>query len=101
MVLQEFESRLNDALTELEKSISRHHTLWRQDQQNLRQQLDLSQQREAKLREQNALLVNQLNNLDSSPERNPLLHKIKILHSHLDALAKDAAAFRRSLPGRE
>ncbi|HEY0208793.1 hypothetical protein [Acerihabitans sp.] len=99
MLLQEFETRLNDALTELEQSFGRHHKLWQLDHQTLQQQLDLSLRREAKLREQNALLVSQLNNLDSSPDRNPLIHKIKILSSHIDALARDAAAFRQSLPG--
>ncbi|NDL63587.1 hypothetical protein [Acerihabitans arboris] len=99
MLLQEFETRLNDALTELEQSFSRHHKLWQQDHQTLQQQLDSSLRREAKLREQNALLVSQLNNLDSSPDRNPLIHKIKILSSHIDALARDASAFRQSLPG--
>jgi len=43
-------------------------------------------------------LVSQLNNLDSSPERNPLIHKMKILNSHIEALARDATAFRQSLP---
>ncbi len=96
MLWQEFESRINIALTELEQSFARHQRQWQLDQQALQQQLDLSLIREAKLREQNALLVSQLNNLDSSPDRNPLIHKIKILSAHIDALAKDAAAFHQS-----
>ncbi|MEA9390399.1 hypothetical protein SJI19_07560 [Acerihabitans sp. TG2] len=98
MLLQEFETRINDALTALEQSVGRYHQLWQQDQQTLQQQLDLSLRREEKLRQQNALLVSQLNNMDSSPDRNPLIHKMKILNSHIDALAQDATAFRQSLP---
>jgi hypothetical protein len=98
MLLQEFETRINDALTELEQSFGRHHQLWQQDHQMLQQQLALSLGREEKLRQQNALLVSQLNNLDSSPDRNPLIHKMKILSSHIEALAQDATAFRQSLP---
>ncbi|WP_213990834.1 hypothetical protein [Sodalis sp. dw_96] len=96
MLLQEFEARMNIALTELEQSFARHQQQWRLDHEALQQQLDLSMRREAKLREQNALLVSQLNNLDSSPDRNPLIHKIKILSAHIDALARDAAAFHQS-----
>ncbi|QWA11853.1 hypothetical protein GTU79_03375 [Sodalis ligni] len=96
MLLQEFEVRINNALTELEQSFARHQRQWQLDREALQQQLDLSMRREAKLREQNALLISQLNNLDTSPDRNPLIHKIKILSAHIDALAKDAAAFRQS-----
>jgi len=96
MLLQELETRINSALTELEQSFARHQRQWQLDHEALQQQLDLSIRREAKLREQNALLVSQLNNLDSSPDRNPLIHKIKILSAHIDALAKDAAAFHKS-----
>lgn len=96
MLLQELETRVNNALTELEQSFARHQRQWQLDHQALEQQLELSLKREAKLREQNALLISQLNNLDSASDRNPLIGKIKILRAHIDALAKDAAAFHQS-----
>jgi hypothetical protein len=83
-------------LTELEQSFARRQRQWQLDSQALQQQLDLSLRREAKLREQNALLINQLNNLDSSPDRNPVMHKINVIRAHIDALVKEAAAFNRS-----
>ncbi|TCV98815.1 MbeD/MobD family mobilization/exclusion protein [Biostraticola tofi] len=96
MLLQELESRLDHAFTELEQSFVQHHRYSQESYQALQRQLELSLQREAKLRENNAYLVSQLNNLDSSPDRNPLLHKIKIIRSYVDQLARDAAAFNQS-----
>lgn len=96
MLPQEFESRLNDAMAELENSFMQRHRQWQLDHHALRQQLEQALLREAKLREHNALLLHKLNNLDSSPDRNPLLHKINIIRSHIDALANEAAAFHQS-----
>lgn len=96
MLLQELETRLDAAFSLLENSVIQHQQVWRQDFQSLQRQLEQCQAREAQLREHNAILVGKLNSLDTSPDRNPLLHNIKIISSHIDALAKDAAAFRQS-----
>ncbi len=96
MLLEEWETQINDALSDLEQSFARRQRQWQLDSQALQQQLDLSLRREAKLREQNALLINQLNNLDSSPDRNPVMHKINVIRAHVDALVKEAAAFNQS-----
>lgn len=96
MLLEEWETQINDALSDLEQSFARRQRQWQLDSQALQQQLDLSLRREAKLREQNALLINQLNNLDSSPDRNPVMHKINVIRAHVDALVKEATAFNQS-----
>ncbi|RLR18133.1 hypothetical protein D8L93_03640 [Sodalis-like symbiont of Bactericera trigonica] len=87
---------LDAAFSLLENSVLQRQQVWRQEYQSLQHQLEQCQAREARLREHNAVLVGKLNSLDSSPDRNQLLHKIKIISSHIDALAKDAAAFRQS-----
>ncbi|TKI06949.1 hypothetical protein [Martelella alba] len=96
MLLQEMETRIDNALTELEQSFARHQRQWQLEHQALEQQLQQSLQREATLREQNALLVRKLNNLDGSSDQNPLINRMKILRAHVDALVKDAAAFHQS-----
>ena len=96
MLLQELETRLDAAFSLLENSVIQRQHVWRQEYQSLKHQLEQCLAREARLREYNAMLVGKLNSLDSSPDRNPLLHKIKIISAHIDALAKEAAAFRQS-----
>ena len=71
---------------------------WHQDRQTWQQQLAQAQQREAELCAQIEKLVIQLNSMDASPERNPLVQRIKMIGAYIDALAKDASAFSRSLP---
>ncbi|MGL9769764.1 MAG: hypothetical protein ACR5K4_03855 [Sodalis sp. (in: enterobacteria)] len=96
MLLQEVETRLDAAFSVLENSVLQHQQIWRQEYQLLRHQLEQCQAREVRLQEYNAILVGKLNNLNSLPDHNQLLYKIKIISSHIDALAKDAAAFRQS-----
>ncbi|MFC3394318.1 MbeD/MobD family mobilization/exclusion protein [Brenneria rubrifaciens] len=98
MWIEELETRLEDALQTLEQSVQQQQYQWRHDCQELQQQLLLAKQREAQLSSQVEQLLAQLNAIDSSPERNPLLQKVKMIGAHLDALARDAEAFNRSLP---
>ncbi|KAA9002821.1 hypothetical protein FJU30_02600 [Affinibrenneria salicis] len=98
MRLEELETRLNGALLDLERTLQQQQQTWRQDYQALQQQLAQSQQREHELSARINQLVNQLNMVDASPERNPLMQKIKVINAYVDALAKDASAFARSLP---
>ncbi|QTF10064.1 hypothetical protein HC231_20665 [Brenneria izadpanahii] len=98
MLIEELETRLDGAFQELERTIQQQQQIWQRDYQHLQQQLSQAKQREAQLGEQIKQLVAQLNAMDSSPERNPLLHKVKIISAHIDALAKDASEFLRSLP---
>ncbi|MFT8212067.1 MAG: hypothetical protein ACMZI0_18565 [Symbiopectobacterium sp.] len=85
MWVDEWEPALESALTDLERCVRL-------------QQLTQSQQREAELCAQIERLVIQLNSMDASPERNPLVQRIKMIGAYIDALAKDASAFSRSLP---
>ncbi|MFE8147608.1 hypothetical protein RBA69_10345 [Brenneria goodwinii] len=98
MWIEELETRLDEAFQDLERSIQQQQQIWLRDYQHLQQQLVQAKQRDAQLCEQIKQLVDRLNAMDSSPERNPLLHKVKIISAHLDALAKDASDFLRSLP---
>ncbi|ATA25423.1 hypothetical protein BIY26_05710 [Brenneria goodwinii] len=98
MWIEELETRLDEAFQDLERSIQQQQQIWQRDYQHLQQQLVQAKQRDAQLCEQIKQLVDRLNAMDSSPERNPLLHKVKIISAHLDALAKDASDFLRSLP---
>ncbi|PWC17868.1 hypothetical protein [Brenneria corticis] len=98
MWVEELQTRLDGAFQELEQSVRQQQQIWRRDYQQLEQQLAQSRQREAQLGEQIEQLVAKLNAMDSSPARNPLLQKVKVISAHIDALAKDAADFVRSLP---
>ncbi|RLM20561.1 hypothetical protein BIY29_14945 [Brenneria alni] len=98
MWVEELETRLNGAFQELERSVQQQQQIWRRDYQQLQQQLAQARQHEAQLCEQIEQLVTQLNAMDSSPARNPLLQKVKVISAHIDALAKDASNFVRSLP---
>ncbi|MEH2920531.1 hypothetical protein ACFFL1_06960 [Samsonia erythrinae] len=98
MRIEELEYRLDSALQALEQSVQRQQQTWRQEHQQLRQQLHQAQERDAYLCSQIEQLSARLNAMDSSPDRNPLMQKMKVIHAHLDALAQDASAFRRSLP---
>ncbi|MCG8708755.1 hypothetical protein JHU04_001978 [Brenneria sp. 4F2] len=98
MWIEELETRLDGAFGELERSVQQQQQTWLRDYQRLQQQLAQAKQRETQLGDQIKQLVAQLNAMDSSPERNPLLHKVKIISGHIDALAKDASEFLRSLP---
>ncbi|WP_409160336.1 MbeD/MobD family mobilization/exclusion protein [Pectobacterium sp. B2J-2] len=97
MRLEELEYRLDSALRALEQSVQRQQQTWRQEYQSLQQQLVQAKERDAYLCSQIERLSAQLNAVDSSPERNPLIQKMKAIHAHLDALAQEASAFRRSL----
>ncbi|ACS87141.1 MULTISPECIES: MbeD/MobD family mobilization/exclusion protein [Musicola] len=98
MCIEEWETRLENALLSLEESVRRQQQNWRQDYQRLHLQLAQAQQREADLCARINELVTRVNLMDDSPERNPLLQKVNLIRAHLDALAKEAAAFKRSLP---
>ncbi|AJC65106.1 MULTISPECIES: MbeD/MobD family mobilization/exclusion protein [Dickeya] len=98
MCIEELESRLESALQALEASVSRQQQIWQRDYQQLHVQLIQARQREADLCARINELVTRVNMMDQSPERNPLLQKINLIRSHLDALANEAAAFYRSLP---
>ncbi|MGL9735566.1 MAG: hypothetical protein ACR5LF_07655 [Symbiopectobacterium sp.] len=98
MWVDEWESVLESALTDLERCVRLQQQGWRQDRENWQQQLTQAQQREAELCAQIEKLVIQLNSMDESPERNPLVQRIKMIGAYIDALAKDASAFSRSLP---
>lgn len=98
MWVDEWETALESALTDLERSVGRQQQLWQRDRLALQQQLEQFQQREAELCSQIERLVIQLNSMDASPERNPLVQRIKMIGAYIDALAKDASAFTRSLP---
>ncbi|MCV9878793.1 hypothetical protein [Brenneria izbisi] len=98
MWIEELETRLEEALQALERSVQQQQSRWRDDCQQWQQQLLLAEQREAQLASQIEQLLARMNAMDNSPERNPLLQKVKIISAHLDALAKDASAFTRSLP---
>ncbi|KGA42630.1 hypothetical protein [Pectobacterium odoriferum] len=97
MRVEELEYRLDSALRALEQSVQRQQQTWRQEHQSLQQQLLQVKERDAYLCAQIERLSAQLSVMDSSPERNPLIQKMKIIHAHLDGLAQDASAFRRSL----
>lgn len=98
MWVDEWETALESALMDLERSVGLQQQQWLQDRQRWQQQLAHSQQREAELCAQIERLVLQLNSMDASPERNPLVQRIKMIGAFIDALAKDASAFSRSLP---
>ncbi|ATY89478.1 hypothetical protein WCU81_08845 [Pectobacterium atrosepticum] len=98
MRVEELEYRLDSALQALEQSVQRQQQTWRQEHQSLQQQLLQAQERDACLCTQIERLSAQLSSMGSSPERNPLIQKMKVIHAHLDALVQDATAFRRSLP---
>ncbi|KFX20259.1 hypothetical protein N6P31_14400 [Pectobacterium betavasculorum] len=98
MRVEELEYRLDSALQALEQSVQRQQQTWRQEHQSLQQQLLQAQERDAYLCTQIERLSAKLSSMDNSPERNPLIQKMKVIHAHLDALAQDATAFRRSLP---
>lgn len=98
MWVDEWEPALESALTDLERSVRLQQQSWHQDRQTWQQQLAQAQQREAELCAQIERLVIQLNSMDASPERNPLVQRIKMIGAYIDALAKDASAFSRSLP---
>ncbi|MFJ5447971.1 hypothetical protein [Pectobacterium carotovorum] len=97
MRVEELEYRLDSALQALEQSVQRQQQMWRQEHQSLQQQLLQVKERDAYLCAKIERLSAQLSAMDSSPERNPLIQKMKIIHAHLDGLAQDASAFRRSL----
>ncbi|MBA0168254.1 MULTISPECIES: hypothetical protein [Pectobacterium] len=97
MRVEELEYRLDSALRALEQSVQRQQQTWRQQHHSLQQQLLQAKERDAYLCTQIERLSAQLNAMDSSPDRNPLLQKMKVIHAHLDALAQEASAFRRSL----
>lgn len=97
MRVEEVEYRLDSALRALEQSVQRQQQMWRQEHQSLQQQLLQAKARDVYLCAQIERLSAQLSAMDSSPERNPLIQKMKIIHAHLDGLAQDASAFRRSL----
>lgn len=96
MLVQELESRLNSGLQDLENSFQQQYHIWQQEFQELQQLLEQAQLREAQLRKQNARLINELNTKDAVPDSDPLLQKVKLLAAHINALAEEAAAFRRS-----
>nr|WP_113869691.1 hypothetical protein [Brenneria salicis]NMN92842.1 hypothetical protein [Brenneria salicis ATCC 15712 = DSM 30166]RBP57265.1 hypothetical protein DES54_1728 [Brenneria salicis ATCC 15712 = DSM 30166]RLM28427.1 hypothetical protein BHG07_17300 [Brenneria salicis ATCC 15712 = DSM 30166] len=98
MWIEELETRLEEALQALERSVQQQQSRWRDDCHQWQQQLLLAKQREAQLASQIEQLLARMNAMDNSPERNPLLQKVKIISAHLDALAKEASAFTRSLP---
>lgn len=98
MWIEELETRLEEALQALERSVQQQQSRWRDDCQQWQQQLLVAKQREAQLASQIEQLLARINAMDNSPERNPLLQKVKIISAHLDALAKEASAFTRSLP---
>lgn len=97
MRVEELEYRLDSALRALEQSVQRQQQTWRQEHQSLQQQLLQAKERDAYLCTQIERLSAQLSAMDRSPDRNPLIQKMKVIHSHLDALAQEASAFRRSL----
>ncbi|MGX8939693.1 hypothetical protein ACWWJF_02305 [Symbiopectobacterium sp. Eva_TO] len=98
MWVDEWEPALESTLTDLERCVRLQQQGWRQDRESWQQQLTQAQQREAELCAQIEKLVIQLNSMDASPERNPLVQRIKMIGAYIDALAKDASAFSRSLP---
>ncbi|GKW25402.1 hypothetical protein R0L47_22015 [Pectobacterium polonicum] len=97
MRVEELEYRLDSALRALEQSVQRQQQTWRQEHHSLHQQLLQARERDAYLCTQIERLSAQLSAMDSSPERNPLIQKMKVIHAHLDVLAQEATAFRRSL----
>ncbi|KHN50362.1 MbeD/MobD family mobilization/exclusion protein [Pectobacterium fontis] len=97
MRVEELEYRLDSALRALEQSVQRQQQTWRQEHQSLQQQLLQAKERDAYLCTQIERLSAQLNSMDSSPERNPLIQKMKMIYAQLDVLAQDATVFRRSL----
>ncbi|MCI4187608.1 hypothetical protein MRO89_16840 [Dickeya dianthicola] len=98
MCIEELEARLDSALQALEVSVGRQQQIWQRDYQHFHLQLAQARQREADLCARINELVTRVNMMDESPERNPLLQKINLIRAHLDALAKEATAFYRSLP---
>ncbi|MFP1805616.1 hypothetical protein ACLEED_07510 [Lonsdalea quercina] len=97
MCIDEWEARLDSALQALESSVQQQQQHWREHVQQLNAQLTLAQEQEAELREQIETLVARMNSVSTSPERNPLLQKVNVIRTHIDALAKDAEAFCQSL----
>ncbi|WP_304166136.1 hypothetical protein [Lonsdalea britannica] len=98
MCIDEWEARLDSALQALESSVQQQQQRWHEHVQQLNAQLMLAREQEAELREQIETLVARMNSVSASPERNPLLQKVNVIRTHIDALAKDAEAFCQSLP---
>lgn len=98
MWVDEWETTLESALTDLERSVQRQQRLWQDEHLQWQRQLAQAERREAELCAQIERLVAQLNTMDASPERNPLMQRIKMIGAHIDALAREASAFSQSLP---
>ncbi len=96
MLVHELESRLNSGLQDLELTFQQQYGLWQQEYSELQQQLEQSQLRESHLRQQNTRLISELNAKGAVPDSDPLLQKVRMLAAHINVLAEEAAAFRRS-----
>ena len=79
MWVDEWDRALESALGDLERSVGLQQQCWRRDRQAWQQQLAQAQHREAELCQQIERLVVQLNSMDTSPEPNPLVQRIKMI----------------------
>jgi DNA-binding ferritin-like protein len=93
MTIHQLEAQFHNAMNELQASFESQHRGWQQRYQALQQRLEEATERETALFRQNEQLVRKLSAASSVPEQHALVKQIKMLGVHLDALAKDAAAF--------
>ncbi|AKM47152.1 MULTISPECIES: hypothetical protein [Edwardsiella] len=85
------------ALDDLKSSFEQQRLAWQQECEGMQLQLAQARQREAALLQQSEQLTRKLVDLGSLPENNGLLRQFKIVGSHIEALARDAAAFNAYL----
>lgn len=97
MKMCELEIQFQNAMNALQASFERQHCEWQHSYQALQQLLEEAKRREDALRAQNEQLARKLNTVSSVPAQHALVKQIKMLGAHLEALAKDTAAFNHHL----
>ncbi|AJJ62199.1 MbeD/MobD family mobilization/exclusion protein [Yersinia aldovae] len=97
MTMRELEVQFLNAMSELQSTFEKQHQTWQASYNALQHELEQSKAREAATRAKNDMLLRKLNTANTLPEQHSLVRQIKMLGAHLDALAKDAAAFNHHL----
>lgn len=95
--MRELEVQFLKAMSELQSTFEKQHKTWQSSYNALQYELEQSKARESALRVKNEMLLRKLNTANTLPEQHSLVRQMKILGAHLDALAKDAAAFNLHL----
>lgn len=97
MTMRELEVQFLNAMSELQSTFEKQHQTWQASYKALQHELQQSKIREAALQAKNEMLLRKLNTANTLPEQHSLVRQMKVLGAHLDALAKDAAAFNLQL----